>query len=126
MSANFVRQNRDSIAGLFYLKGGAAFVNYVVGGQVGCDLQFDRNWVIGAQVDGAWTHLNGGKLFTGSQSVDANGGHFDVTGNLVINANVISTATGRIVAPLLSSRLNPRNCPLALLSAKAPPSWPPK
>ena len=74
----------------------------VVGGQVGCDLQFDRNWVIGAQVDGAWAHLNGGKLFAGSQSVDANGGHFDVTGNLVINANVISTATGRIVMPSIS------------------------
>src|SRR5579859_7432015 len=68
----------------------------VAGGQVGCDLQFARNWVIGAQIDGAWTHLNGSKMFTGSQVLDANGSHFDVAGNLLINANVLSTATGRI------------------------------
>lgn len=37
-----------------------------VGGQVGCDLQFARNWVIGAQIDGAWTHLNGSQAFTSS------------------------------------------------------------
>lgn len=66
------------------------------GGQVGCDLQFARNWVIGAQIDGAWTHLNASKAFAGSQGLDANGSHFDVTGNLLINANVIATATGRI------------------------------
>jgi outer membrane immunogenic protein len=68
----------------------------VVGGQVGCDLQFARNWVIGAQIDGAWTHLNASKAFAGSQGLDSNGSHFDVKGNLLINANVLSTATGRI------------------------------
>jgi outer membrane immunogenic protein len=68
----------------------------IAGGQVGCDLQVARNWVIGAQIDGAWTHLNASKTFAGSQGLDAMGSHFDVTGNLLINANVIATATGRI------------------------------
>jgi outer membrane immunogenic protein len=66
------------------------------GGQVGCDLQFARNWVIGAQIDGAWTHLNASKAFAGSQGLDTIGSHLDVAGNLLINANVIATATGRI------------------------------
>jgi len=66
-----------------------------VGGQVGCDLQFARNWVIGAQIDGAWTHLNGSERITGTQGLPQQG-HFDLAGNLIVRANVIATATGRI------------------------------
>ena len=58
-----------------------------VGGQVGCDLQFAPNWVIGAQIDGAWTNLVASKAFSGS-------GGF--AGNLNFKTNVIATATGRI------------------------------
>jgi outer membrane immunogenic protein len=66
-----------------------------VGGQVGCDLQFARNWVIGAQIDGAWTNLNGSKALTGSSGTGS-GGKVDLFGNLNFKANVIATATGRI------------------------------
>jgi outer membrane immunogenic protein len=62
----------------------------VAGGQVGCDLQVARNWVIGAQIDGAWTHLSGSERLTGSQGL-AQQGHLDLAGNLIINANVIAT-----------------------------------
>jgi outer membrane immunogenic protein len=66
-----------------------------VGGQVGCDLQFARNWVIGAQIDGAWTNLVGSKALTGTTGLP-NGGTLDLSGNLNFKANVIATATGRI------------------------------
>jgi outer membrane immunogenic protein len=66
-----------------------------IGGQVGCDLQFARNWVIGAQVDGAWTHLSG------SQGITASGGgpaasSINLSANAIIQASVLATATGRI------------------------------
>jgi outer membrane immunogenic protein len=67
----------------------------LVGGQVGCDLQFARNWVIGAQIDGAWTNLHGSEALTGSQGLPQQG-TFDLSGNLNLKANVIATATGRI------------------------------
>ena len=58
----------------------------LAGGQGGCDLQFARNWVIGAQIDGAWTNLNGSLgLVSGSS-----------TGTLTLKTNTIATATGRI------------------------------
>jgi outer membrane immunogenic protein len=65
-----------------------------VGGQVGCDLQFSPNWVIGAQIDGAWTNLGGSQALTGSAV--APGGSVNLLGNLNTKANVIATATGRI------------------------------
>ena len=67
----------------------------IVGGQAGCDLQFARNWVIGAQIEGAWTHLTGSQGVRGTQGLPMQG-HFDLAGNLIINANVVATATGRI------------------------------
>jgi opacity protein-like surface antigen len=67
----------------------------IVGGQVGCDLQFARNWVIGAQIDGAWTHLNGSQAFTSSTGF-GNQGSLSLTANTIVQANVLSTATGRI------------------------------
>ena len=67
----------------------------IIGGQVGCDLQVARNWVIGAQIDGAWTHLNGSQTITGTASLP-NQGSNTVSGNLITNANVLATATGRI------------------------------
>jgi outer membrane immunogenic protein len=66
-----------------------------IGGQLGCDLQVARNWVIGAQIDGAWTHLNGSEALTGTQGLPP-GGKTDLSGNLDFKANVIATATGRM------------------------------
>ncbi len=67
----------------------------IAGGQVGCDLQFARNWVIGAQIDGAWTNLRSGLGLTASQGLPEQG-TFDLSGTLTLKANVIATATGRI------------------------------
>lgn len=66
----------------------------LIGGQVGCDLQFARNWVIGAQIDGAWTNLTATQGL-GSQSVPGVG-TLSLSGSLNLKANVIATATGRI------------------------------
>jgi outer membrane immunogenic protein len=81
--------------------GGFLFIQNVsaaavtVGGQVGCDLQFARNWVIGAQIDGAWTNLKASQAETGSQGLPAST-LLKLSGNLDFKANVIATATGRI------------------------------
>jgi outer membrane immunogenic protein len=65
------------------------------GGQVGCDLQFARNWVIGAQIDGAWTNLTGSQALKGSQGLPQSG-TFALAGNLLFKDNIVATATGRI------------------------------
>jgi outer membrane immunogenic protein len=67
----------------------------LAGGQVGCDLQFARNWVVGAQIDGAWTNLTATQGLAGSQGLPG-GGTLDLCGSLSLKANVIATATGRI------------------------------
>jgi outer membrane immunogenic protein len=67
----------------------------LVGGQVGCDLQFARNWVIGAQIDGAWTNLTATQGLAGSQAVPGVG-TLALSGSLNLKANVIATGTGRI------------------------------
>jgi outer membrane immunogenic protein len=67
----------------------------LVGGQVGCDLQFARDWVIGAQIDGAWTNLTATEGLAGSQAVPGVG-TLNLSGSLTLKANVIATATGRI------------------------------
>jgi outer membrane immunogenic protein len=77
---------------LFIQKDGATAAT--VGGQVGCDLQFARNWVVGAQIDGAWTNLVGSQALKGSSGTPS-GGQVNLSGNLIL-ANVIATATGRI------------------------------
>jgi len=66
-----------------------------VGGQGGCDLQFARNWVIGAQLDGVWTHLNGSQAFSSSIGL-AQQGSMSLSANALVQANIIATATGRI------------------------------
>ena len=85
--------NGDLAGFLFIQNDSAAAVT--VGGQVGCDLQFARNWVIGAQIEGAWTHLNGSEALTGTQGLPPSG-KLDLLGNLNFKANAIATATGRI------------------------------
>jgi outer membrane immunogenic protein len=67
----------------------------IAGGQAGCDLQFARNWVIGAQVDGAWTHLNGSQAFTSSAGLPEQGS-ISLSANSIVQANVLATATARI------------------------------
>jgi outer membrane immunogenic protein len=67
----------------------------LAGGQVGCDLQFARNWVIGAQIDGAWTNLTATQGLAGSRSLGA-GSTLNLSGSLSLKANVLATATGRI------------------------------
>jgi outer membrane immunogenic protein len=66
----------------------------VAGGQVGCDLQFARNWVIGAQIDGTWTNLVASEALAGSAATSL--GNLSLSGNLNFKTNVIATATGRI------------------------------
>ncbi len=78
---------------VFIQKDGATAAT--VGGQVGCDLQFARNWVVGAQVDGAWTNLVGSEALRGSSGT-LGGGKQDLSGNLIFKANAIASATGRI------------------------------
>ncbi len=78
---------------LFIQKDGATAAT--VGGQVGCDLQFARNWVVGAQLDGAWTNLVGSQALRGSSGTPG-GRKVDLSGNLIFKANAIATATGRI------------------------------
>lgn len=82
------------LAGFLFIQKDSATAA-TVGGQVGCDLQFARNWVVGAQIDGAWTNLNGSQALTGSSGTPS-GGKVDLFGNLNFKANVIATATGRI------------------------------
>jgi outer membrane immunogenic protein len=67
----------------------------IAGGQAGCDLQFARNWVIGAQIDGAWTHLNGSGAFTSYAGLPEQGS-ISLSANTIVQANVLATATGRI------------------------------
>ena len=67
----------------------------IAGGQGGCDLQFARNWVIGAQLDGAWTHLSGSGAFTSSAGLPEQGS-INASANTLILANILATATGRI------------------------------
>jgi outer membrane immunogenic protein len=85
--------NGDFAGFLFVQNDSAAAA--LVGGQVGCDLQFARNWVVGAQIDGAWTNLKGSLAETGTQGLPP-GGTTTLSGNLDFKANVIATATGRI------------------------------
>jgi outer membrane immunogenic protein len=73
----------------------ASATSVTIGGQVGCDLQFARNWVIGAQIDGAWTHLHSSQSFTSGQGLPEQGS-IALSANSTITANVIATATGRL------------------------------
>ena len=81
-------------AGFFFNENNSAAA-VLVGGQVGCDLQFARDWVIGAQIDGAWTNLTATEGLAGSQALGG-GGTLGLSGSLTLKANVIATATGRI------------------------------
>jgi outer membrane immunogenic protein len=54
------------LAGFLFIENDSAAA-VLAGGQVGCDLQFARNWVIGAQI--AWTNLVGSEALTGSQGL---------------------------------------------------------
>src|SRR5689334_5229951 len=46
-----------------------------LGGQGGCDLQVARTWVIGAQLDGVWTHLSGSQAINASAGLSEGGSH---------------------------------------------------
>jgi outer membrane immunogenic protein len=82
------------LAGFLFIQNESAAA-VLAGGQAGCDLQFARNWLVGVQIDGAWTNLVGSQAETGSQGL-AHQGTFNLSGNLTLKANVITTATGRI------------------------------
>jgi outer membrane immunogenic protein len=89
-------KSTGQFAGFFFNENDSAAA-VVAGGQVGCDLQFAPNWVIGAQIDGAWTNLVGSEALTGSAAVTAPvSGTLALNGNLNFKTNVIATATGRI------------------------------
>jgi outer membrane immunogenic protein len=40
-------------------KAGDSTQGGLVGGQIGCDYQFARNWVVGLEVADAWANING-------------------------------------------------------------------
>jgi outer membrane immunogenic protein len=82
------------LAGFLFIQNDGATAA-TIGGQLGCDLQSARNWVIGAQIDGAWTNLAGSQALKGSSGT-LTGGKVDLSGNLNFKANVIASATGRI------------------------------
>ena len=68
-----------------------------LGGQGGCDLQVARNWVIGLQGDGVWTHLSGSQGITASTGLAVpGGGSATMSANALTQANILATATGRI------------------------------
>jgi outer membrane immunogenic protein len=68
-----------------------------LGGQGGCDLQVARNWVIGLQGDGVWTHLSGSQGITASTGLSVpGGGSATMSANALTQANILATATGRI------------------------------
>jgi outer membrane immunogenic protein len=77
-------------AGFQVVDQGVDSAGVLAGGQVGCDLQFAPNWVIGAQIDGAWTNLRGSVTLTGANAIA------NATGNLGLKADAIATGTGRI------------------------------
>jgi outer membrane immunogenic protein len=66
-----------------------------IGGQGGCDLQVARNWVIGLQGDGVWTHLSGSQGITASTGLPVPGGGI-LSATALTQANILATATGRI------------------------------
>jgi outer membrane immunogenic protein len=69
-------------------------VAVLAGGQLGCDLQFVPNWVVGAQIDGAWANLTASEALAGSAAIP--GGNLNLSGTLTLKSNVIATGTGRI------------------------------
>ena len=66
-----------------------------LGGQGGCDLQVARTWVIGAQLDGVWTHLSGSQSISATAGL-SEGGHIDQKATALIQADILATATARI------------------------------
>ncbi len=89
-------KSTGQFAGFFFNENNSAAA-VVAGGQLGCDLQFARNWVIGAQIDGAWTNLVASEALAGSTAVGGlTPGTLGLSGNLNFKTNVIATATGRI------------------------------
>jgi outer membrane immunogenic protein len=66
LGAAFADNNvNGELAGFVVIQKDGA-TNATGGGQVGCDLQFARNWVVGVQVDGAWTNLAASEAVKGS------------------------------------------------------------
>jgi outer membrane immunogenic protein len=75
----------------------------LVGGQVGCNVQFAANWVIGIEADASWSNRQGGGL----SSQQTNGAvlvgtlpgittSFNSSGNASSVTDFIATATGRL------------------------------
>ena len=94
LGAAFADNNvNGELAGFVVIQKDGA-TNATGGGQVGCDLQFARNWVVGVQVDGAWTNLAASEAVKGSSGT-LGGGKVDLSGNLIFKANAIASATGR-------------------------------
>jgi outer membrane immunogenic protein len=76
---------------------------FLAGGQVGCNLQFARNWVIGVEGDASWANPQGGGGSSQQlESADVIGPLPGITTEVSSNAfafartDFIATATGRI------------------------------
>lgn len=71
------------------------------GGQVGCNYQFTRSWVVGAEVDAAGASLSGGTTQTASITLiplpsSTPPISINSSGSLASKTDFIATATGRI------------------------------
>jgi outer membrane immunogenic protein len=95
LGAAFADNNvNGELAGFLVIQKDGA-TNATGGGQVGCDLQFARNGVVGAQIEGAWTNLVASQGVKGSSGT-LGVGQVNLFGNLIFKANAIASATGRI------------------------------
>jgi len=70
------------------------------GGQVGCDYQLARNWVIGVAADGSGANINGTSVQNGSVTLigfpTPAPTSFTSTGTLSSNTDFVATATARL------------------------------
>src|SRR5262249_25245576 len=66
---------------------------FVAGGQVGCNLQFAANWVIGIEADASWANPQGGGA---SQQTEPATSTVSSTGFASSRTDFIATATGRL------------------------------
>ena len=67
---------------------------FLAGGQVGCNLQFAPNWVIGIEADASWANPQGGG--NGSQQTVLIGTTLVSIGSTSSRTDFIATTTGRI------------------------------
>jgi outer membrane immunogenic protein len=94
----------DPGGAFFAARGEAVRVNtsgFLGGGQVGCDWQFARNWVIGIEGAAAWADLRGDTVdvfthTTGGGPLQPPPSTTTTTGTFVTRTDFLASATGRV------------------------------